>query len=208
MSHELRVLALGLVAVTTWAAQAAWMVPGAQAQDAAPAAPPGYVGMPASPGHASHPPPTSGAAAPIGVYQVTPGAAIAPPAVRARRVEVERSEAIRGLWLPALIVLPVAWVTTWTLSSSAFEGDALTYSWIPVVGPWLMLSQNTGGHEAGIIVSGVVQAAATLALVLGLTLRRTWVEHEYVIEPVAGARIRLDAISLPGGGMVGAQVEL
>ncbi|MDQ3035500.1 MAG: hypothetical protein M3Y87_24050 [Myxococcota bacterium] len=200
----------------------------AHAQSGDPHLPPGY-DAPSAPVPAPSPygAPTYGvppdAAAPYGSrpygsrpYGYAPlappprAAPIAPPTTQARLVPVEHSASIRGLWLPGLIVLPVAWVTTWTISSSAFEGDAATYAWIPVIGPWLMLTQDLGGNDAGIIVSGVVQGLSALALVLGLSIKRTWTEQEYVIDPATGAtaRVTFDAISLPGGGLLGARVEL
>jgi hypothetical protein len=125
-----------------------------------------------------------------------------------RLVSVERTSTIRGLWLPGLIVLPIAWLTTMTVASSTFEGDAASYAWIPVVGPWLMLTQDLNGNDAGVIVSGIVQGLSTLALVLGLAIKRTWVEQQYVIDQNSGARLRFDAISLPGGGLAGLQIQL
>jgi hypothetical protein len=186
----------------------------ASAQTGAPATPPGYE-TPRATSPYGYPAPQYGTA-PYGatVYQpIAPppqAAPIAPPSTQARLVPVEHTSSIRGLWLPGLIVLPVTWVTTWTIASSAFEGDAATFAWIPIVGPWLMLTQDLYGSEAGVIVSGVVQGLAALALILGLSIKRTWVEEEYVIDPEAGvtARLRFDAISLPGGGMLGAQLTL
>lgn len=209
-------LALVLLAST------ALLPDGARAQDAQPYAPPAYETVPAQPVPAQPVPaqPVPGQPVPnapppsYGYGQVVPqpGAPVyaptAPAATQARRVPVERTETIRGLWLPGLIVLPIAWVTTWTVASSAFYGDAVTFSWIPVVGPWLMLTQDLNGNEGGAIFAGVVQGAATLAILLGLTIRRTYTDYEYVIEPVPGARLRLDALTLPGGGMIGASLEM
>lgn len=117
-----------------------------------------------------------------------------------RLMPVERTSTIRGLWLPGLIVLPVAWLTTMTISSSAFEGDAASYAWIPVVGPWLMLTQDLNGNDAGVIVSGIVQGLSTLAIILGLSIKRTWIEQEYVIDENSGARLRF--------GWNGVQIQL
>lgn len=135
---------------------------------------------------------------------------IAPAPMQGRMVEVERSTSIRALWLPGLIALPIAWISTWTAASSYLDGDALTYSWIPVIGPWLMLTQDLNGGEAGFIISGVIQGVAALMIVLGVSLRRSWTETQYVVEPAPGvrARVTFDAIALPGGGVVGAQLTL
>lgn len=209
---------VAVLAATAWLALAALGSAGAEAQ-ASPAAPPGYESAspaqsappPTLPQTTSTPPPSYGYGDVAPTYPgatYAPYGPVAPPPTRARRVEVERTESIRGLWLPGLIVLPIAWVTTWTISTSAFYGDAATFSWIPVIGPWLMLTQDLNGNEAGIVVSGVVQGLASLAILLGLTIQRTYTDYEYVIEPAPGARLRLDAISLPGGGMIGASLEM
>ena len=72
--------------------------------------------------------------------------------------------------------------------------------------PLVTLAVN--GNDAGIIVSGIEQGLSALALVLGLTIQRTYLDYEYVIEPVPGARLGLDVISLPGGGMALASLQL
>lgn len=125
-----------------------------------------------------------------------------------RLESVERTSSIRGLWLPGLIVLPVAWLTTTTIASSTFEGDTVSYAWIPVVGPWLMLTQDLNGNDAGVIVSGIVQGLSALAIVLGVAIKRTWIEQRYVIDEQSGARLRFEAISLPGGGLAGLEIQL
>lgn len=176
------------------------------AQTGAPQVPPGYEPAQPTP-YDARPAPYGAQPQPAPPARVLP---LAPPVPQARLVLVERTGSIRGLWLPGLIVLPVAWVTTWTVSSSAFVGDAATFSWIPVIGPWLMLTQDLNGNDAGIILSGVVQGVSALALILGLSIKRTWTEQEYVIDPATGAtaRVTFDAISLPGGGLAFARVEL
>ena len=173
---------------------------------APPAGPQASPGAPAEPGTVVVVPAYGGASAPtqtpaqpgqvvVAVAPGGPGAPIVMP--RARAVEVERSESIRALWLPGLIALPVAWLSTWTAASTYFVGDALTYAWIPVIGPWLMLTQDLNGYEAPVVISGIVQGAATLMIVLGLSLRRTYTATEYVLEPPP---ITFDVAPMPGGG--------
>jgi hypothetical protein len=152
------------------------------------------------------PPGYGTAAAPVQTVTVVPGAPVAPapivgmqpvpPAHQARLREVERSEAIRGLWLPGVITLPIAWLATFTAASTSLTGDAYTYSWIPVIGPWLMLTQNLNGYDGAAIFSGVVQSAAALAIILGLSIRRTWREMEYVVEPAPGVQARVSLTPL------------
>lgn len=174
------------------------------AQDAPPPVPPGY--QSAQP-QSVQPPPAGAPAAGPATQQVVVVPAYGAPAQaqpvapvgvmpRARAVEVEHSESIRALWLPGVIALPVSWLLTWTTASTYFVGDALTYAWIPVIGPWLMLTQDLNGFEAPVVISGIVQGAATLMIVLGVTLRRTWTSTEYVVDP----SISFDLAPTPGGG--------
>ena len=176
----------------------------ADAQEGPPAVPPGYetASPPVAPesqpivvvpAYGAQPQPTAQGVMPAA--PIAPGAPLALP--RARAVEVERSESIRALWLPGLIALPVAWLSTWTAASTYFVGDALTYAWIPVIGPWLMLTQDLNGFEAPVVISGIVQGAATLMIVLGLSLRRTYTATEYVYDPPA---VTFDVAPMPGGG--------
>lgn len=203
------VLAVLVAVVSTVVAQP--IVPQrAEAQAGEVYLPPGYAQPPAQPGSAQPPaaygPPTQT----VVVLPYAPATQLSPTSPQMHPVQVERSESIRALWLPGVIALPIAWLSTWTAASTYFEGDALAYSWIPVIGPWLMLTQDLNGLEAAVIISGVVQGAATLMIVLGLALRRTWIATEYVVEPIPGqqAHVSFDAIGLPGGGMLGARVRM
>jgi hypothetical protein len=168
-----------------------------------PTVPPGYTQTTVP--HAAQPPPTFSAPTVVVPVPLAP-----PPPMQARQVEVQHSSSIRALWLPGLIALPVTWVSTWLPASTTLNEDAATYAWIPVIGPWLMLTQDVLGNEAAVIVSGVVQGVATICLVLGLSLRRTWTEIEYVVEPVRGveARISFDVRGVAGGGLALAQLRM
>lgn len=127
--------------------------------------------------------PDYGTTAGPSVGVVTPAVAVPQP----RLVTEERSSSIKGLWLPGMIVLPVAWVMTWSIATAAFpESETASLAWVPVIGPWLMLGTDVNGAEGGIILSGVVQGIATLALVLGLSIRRTRTVQHYVIDPPGG----------------------
>ena len=87
------------------------------------------------------------------------------------------------------------------------SGDAATFSWIPIVGPWLMLSQDLFGYEAPVVISGIVQGAAAILIILGVSLRRTWTETEYVVDqqPV---RVSFDASPMEGGGFASVTVTM
>ncbi len=185
----------------------------AAAQTGAPEVPPGYATPPPSDPLIVQPQPAGPQIVRSQPLVVVPAYAppivpVASPPVRPQTIVVERSESIRALWLPGVIALPIAWISTWTSASSVFEGDALTYAWIPLIGPWLMLTQDLNGYEAGFVVLGVVQGAAALMMILGLTLRRSWTETQYVVDPIQGARVSFDAIALPGGGVAGVQLQL
>lgn len=124
------------------------------------------------------------------------------------RVEIrEHEESIRGLWIPGLIGLPASWILTWAVATATtrLDGDAIEFSYIPIVGPWLMLGQPLNGEEAYYIAAGVFQAASALALVLGLSIRRTVREQVFVT-----GRMDLDATfelaPLPGGAAATARI--
>lgn len=182
----------------TWLLAAA-----AEAQDApasAPTVPPGYsssVSVTAS--------------APAVLGQGVPFATPATPAAGPRVELREHTESIRGVWIPGLIVLPISWILTWSVASTTtrLEGDAIEFSYIPIIGPWLMLGQPMNGEEAYYVLAGIFQGASALALVLGLAIRRTVREQVWV----TGALAALDALDvdvalapLPGGGSASATV--
>lgn len=131
---------------------------------------------------------------------VGPATAVPQP----RLVQIERSSSIKGLWLPGMIVLPVCWVLTWSSAMAAFpESETADFAWIPVIGPWLMLGTDLNGGEGYAILSGVVQGVAALAIVLGLSIRRSWIEQRYVMEGPGGAPVQLSFGAAPtrdGGG--------
>ncbi len=139
--------------------------------------------------------------------QVLPPLPAAPPHVRT--VQVEHSESLRALWLPGLIVLPAAWVFTWLYASSFLEGEGLAFAWLPVAGPWLMLSSDMNGQEAGVIAAGVVQGLATLAIVLGLSIQETHTSTALEIASLPGGlgTLSVDGGTLPGGGFVSARLS-
>jgi hypothetical protein len=97
---------------------------------------------------------------------------LAPPATATTSYE-RPTQSIRGLWIPGLIGLPISYVVTWATANTslpASEGNALAY--IPVVGPWLVLTdQNAHGNAPFYVAMGLVQDISALCLVLGLAIR-------------------------------------
>jgi hypothetical protein len=127
-----------------------------------------------------------------------------PPRMPTGHWETRTEErAVRGLWLTGLIALPVSWILTWTVASTGLPtaSTGITYSYIPLVGPWLMLTEPLNGYDGFAVAMGLVQAAGALMLVLGLTLRETVERREWVIGDLGGGRrIALDAGAGPEGG--------
>lgn len=120
----------------------------ASAQSGSPYLPPGYVAPTVSP-------------APTGTYVAPTPPTYAPS-----------TTSIRGLWIPGLVGLPVAWVATWVHASLSLGAgsDGVNAAFIPVAGPWLVLAaQNT--DTAYYVVTGIVQDVSLLCLVLGLVIR-------------------------------------
>jgi len=132
----------------------------------------------------------------------------APPPPRVVPVPVERTESLRALWLPGLIVLPITWLSTWVGASSGFTGDAVTYAYVPIVGPWLMLTQDLKGEEHLAVLSGVLQGAAAIAIVLGLSIQRTVQSFEYRVVPAPGTQLSFEVSGARGGAMLIGRLSL
>ncbi len=94
---------------------------------------------------------------------------------RPRQVRYEQREStIKGLWIPGAIVFGASWALSGSVASLSPDGDYQTYAWIPLVGPWLMLTVASSDSEtAGALVAGVTQLAGAVMLVLGLSLHDT-----------------------------------
>ena len=176
---------------------ATWLLAaGAQAQvdgepTSAPVTPPGY----------------SVAEAP-GPGQGVPYAAVTVPAPGPRVELREHTESIRGLWIPGLIGLPLSWLLTWSVAATSMrlDGHAIEFSYIPIVGPWLMLGEPLNGDEAYYITAGVFQGASALALVLGLAIRRTVREQVWVAGALSDLRVDFELAPVAGGGAGSATV--
>lgn len=116
---------------------------------------------------------------------------------------VESTESIYGLWVTGLIVFPVSYVLTGTMATAlSYNDDYATYSWIPLVGPWLMLGEANGDAETGAaIAGGVAQLAGLTMFVLGLTLRRTVRVAVYALGDGEHApELALNPLPLAAGG--------
>lgn len=121
-----------------------------------------------------------------------------------------RETSIRGLWLTGLIALPVSWLLTWSVSATALptSSGGVAFAYIPVIGPWLMLTEALNGYEPFAVTMGVIQGAAALCLILGLTLRETVEEQVWVISDLGGGRtLAVDGTFGPGGGMASATLH-
>jgi hypothetical protein len=107
---------------------------------------------------------------------VRPSSAVNPETVLPRQVE---RRGILGLWLPGLIVEALTWMTTIgvsaVVSDASVRGEAVGYSCIPVLGPFIMLG-NPGGldtrdYQGALVASGIVQIASTTLFVVGLVVK-------------------------------------
>src|SRR4051812_19209844 len=86
--------------------------------------------------------------APQAVAPYYPAGYVAPPSMTATYVAptlpeyAPRTTSIRGLWIPGLIGLPVAYVATWVNASLSFAAgsDGVNAAFIPLAGPWLVLA--------------------------------------------------------------------
>ena len=123
---------------------------------------------------------------------------------------VERSQSIKALWIPGLILLPVSYLTTlgllWTVYNDVDDGirPALT-NMIPIVGPWASLEYYQGGKEWFPILMGSLQITGLALLVLGLTLRRKVREPVMALNPSdpRSATLELDLGTGSAGGQFG-----
>lgn len=135
--------------------------------------------------------------------QGVPYAATTVP-VAGPRVEVrEREESIRSLWIPGLIGLPLAWILTWSVAAttSRLDGDAIEFSYIPLIGPWLMLGEPLNGEEGYYVAAGVFQGVSAIALVTGLAIRRTVREQVWVAGVgTVDVDVDLHVTPIAGGG--------
>ncbi len=128
------------------------------------------------------------------------------PQVRQVRY-VEQETSVKGLWIPGIVLFGVSYVLTGTLASAAVaSSDYVGYSWIPLVGPWLMLGEAANDEQfAGALVGGIAQAAGLTMFVLGLALRQTVRVAVYSLDESneRAPRLALDLVPAPAGGMVG-----
>src|SRR5690606_21199647 len=81
-----------------------------------------------------------------------------------RRVRYEQREtSIKGLWIPGIIVFGVSYALTSSVATLSADTEYVDYSFIPLVGPWLMVgTANNDDEVAGAIVSGLAQTAGVL----------------------------------------------
>lgn len=102
----------------------------------------------------------------------------ASPPAPAPRVGDEQRAVGNTLWVTGLSVLGASWaltgITSTTLVKVANARDVTIYeSWIPVVGPWIMVGDSRGfdtTQMALTITSGIVQTLACAAFIAGLVL--------------------------------------
>lgn len=108
--------------------------------------------------------------------------ATAPPPTQV----IHHSDPIPGLIIGGLAGLLGGWVVDLLTVAYCEDADcgqpyydnALSYGWIPLIGPWLQLTGPHDLHEF-VIVLGIVQAAGAVALALGFVITDEWDEPVY-----------------------------
>ncbi len=101
-----------------------------------------------------------------------PSSAYVAPTMPAAPYTPTSTTSIRGLWIPGLVGLPVAWVATWVHASLSLAAgsEGVNTAFIPLLGPWVVLaSQHV--DPAYYVTTGLVQDISLLCLVLGLLIR-------------------------------------
>ena len=115
-----------------------------------------------------------------------------------------------GGWLVTFLATSVWYGETTTCSSTGWFGYtcthygpqdlALAMSFVPLVGPWLMLGDD-GLRGADFIIPvlfGLLQTTGLVLIIVGVSLPGEPVEPEFSI---AGVTVRFDVAPLSGGGL-------
>ena len=94
-----------------------------------------------------------------------------------------------------------SWSGTYTCTHDGGPGGTgLLFSFIPVVGPWLMLTDeylDTAGEMVFPVIAGLVQDVGLILLIVGLAT----MHNETVMEaPRAAGDVRVNGGASPGGG--------
>jgi hypothetical protein len=88
------------------------------------------------------------------------------------------SHGIAGLYISGAVILGVIWMTTVGVTAGVAQdpgrGEAIGYSAIPLIGPWVMMASNIDTHSytMPLVLSGVLQAGGLTMIILGATLHR------------------------------------
>lgn len=142
------------------------------------------------------------------------------PVAPAQPRYVERTESVPGLLVSGVVILPVSWVLTWTMTTATLgeacdpitgacrDIDYWLWSWVPLVGPWFMLGQGDDGarglNEAevgGAILAGITQLAGLTLIILGAAIRRTVRVATYALgDDERAPELSFTAAPLEGGG--------
>jgi len=128
-----------------------------------------------------------------------------PPQRQLRYEEVETS--IKGLWIPGIIIFGVSYVLTGTMGSTlGLTSDYADWSWVPLIGPWVMLANSVNDDEAtGALIGGIAQTAGLAMFVLGLAITRTVRVARYVLNEGddRSPQLAFDVLPAAGGGQLG-----
>ncbi len=129
------------------------------------------------------------------------GALVAAPAAAQEEARDPAHEAGEPLWMSGLTLLTATYVltgatsTTLVMVANAREGT-IVQSWIPVVGPFLMLADSAGYDTAQLAFTGISAALQ----VLGLAALVTGIVLDAQAGPGSGtAALRLAPLAGPSG---------
>lgn len=172
----------------------------------------GQVQVQAQPQGQVNVPPGYGASGQVYVQPAQPAPTYAPTyqvyQPRQRQIRYEEVEtSIKGLWIPGIIIFGVSYVLTGTMSSSlSFDSEYVSWSWVPLIGPWVALGYADNDDEmTGSLIGGIAQAAGLTMFVLGLAIRRTVRVARYVVNEGddRSPELAFDVLPAAGGGQLG-----
>jgi hypothetical protein len=95
----------------------------------------------------------------------------APAAAATTRTEYQN---LRGLWLPGIPILAGSYALTVVVNAAATpnDGKRIGLSMIPVLGPWILLSDTLPDYHGPLVVAGLSQAAGLALLAVGLLVEQ------------------------------------
>jgi hypothetical protein len=126
---------------------------------------------------------------------------------------IHRSQSMPALWVPGMIGLIGGWAVNvlglgWYLGPYGASGYGLEwylYGLVPVIGPWLQFAvSDPAGNQfpEWSAITGVLEGAGLVLLILGLTIRDEWDEPVYTFNEADphSPTLAFNLGGAPGGG--------